>query len=148
MKPILALMVGISGSGKSTFAAGLKTSINATIIEPDAIRLELTGNSSDQSQNEKVFSLAFHRANGVLRQGKNVVVDATNIDKWSRKKWINIGKTNNAEIVAYVVNTGIELSKRRNSGRSRVVPTSVIDRQYSRLEFPTEAEGFDKIVSI
>lgn len=49
MKPILSLMVGISGSGKSTYANGLKTTLNSTIIEPDAIRLELTGNVEDQS---------------------------------------------------------------------------------------------------
>lgn len=148
MNPILALMVGVSGSGKSTYANGLKTSINATIVEPDAIRLELTGNASDQSQNDKVFSLAFKRAGDLLAQGKNVVIDATSVDKWSRSKWIDIGKKNNAEIRAYVITTPIELAKKRNLGRDRVVPDNVIDRQQSRLQLPTSSEGFDKIVVV
>lgn len=148
MNPILALMVGVSGSGKSTYANGLKTSINATIVEPDAIRLELTGNASDQSQNDKVFSLAFKRSSDLLAQGKNVVVDATSVDKWSRSKWIDLGKKNNAEIRAYVIKTPLELAKKRNLGRDRVVPDNVIDKQNSRLQMPTQDEGFDKIVIV
>ena len=148
MKPILSIVVGISGSGKSTYANGLKTSINEIIIEPDAIRLELTGNAADQSQNDKVFSLAFKRASDLLAQGKSVIVDATSVDKWSRAKWIDIGIKNDAEIRAYVIKTPIELAKKRNLSRDRIVPENVIDRQHSRLQMPTSHEGFDKIVIV
>lgn len=148
MKPILAVMVGISGSGKSTYANGLRTSLNATVVEPDAIRAELTGNASDQSQNELVFSTAFRRVNDLLAGGKNVVIDATSVDKWSRSKWVQIGKKNNAEVRAYVVSTPIDVAKKRNLSRSRVVPQNVIDKQHSRLEIPTPSEGFDKIVTV
>jgi len=148
MQPILAILIGISGSGKSTYANGLKTSLNATIVEPDAIRHELTGDASDQSQNAKVFSLAFKRANDLLAQGKNVVVDATSIDKRSRENWIKIGTANNAEIRAYVVKTPIETAKKRNLARDRVVPGNVIDNQLRRFQMPSTGEGFDRIVVV
>jgi len=49
MKPILSIMIGISGSGKSTFAEGLKTSLDAELVETDGIREELTGNAAVKS---------------------------------------------------------------------------------------------------
>ena len=58
-KPILAVMVGISGSGKSTYANGLKTSLKAELVETDAVRVELTGNAEDQSQNGRVIRNLF-----------------------------------------------------------------------------------------
>lgn len=148
MKPILAIMVGVSGSGKSTYADGLKTSLNATIVSTDDIRLELTGDATDQSKNDQVFATAFRRVDESLAIGKNTVIDATSVDRQSRKKWVQIGKKNGAEVRAYVLKTPIEVAKKRNLKRSRVVPDFVIDKQSKRLEIPTELEGFDKIVMV
>lgn len=148
MKPTLIVMVGISGSGKSTFANGLKTSLNATVVSTDDIRLELTGNAEDQSQNGRVFATARNRVNGLLAQGKNAVIDATSLSSKDRKEWVRIGKANDAEIIAYVVKTDIATAKKRNQGRDRKVPDFVIDRQFSKFSTPTPAEGFDKIVTV
>ena len=148
MKPILAVMVGIRGSGKSTYANGLKTSLKASVVSSDDIRMELTGDATDQSKNDEVFRTAHKRVNDLLAQGKNVVADATSVDKWSRKVWVDIGKRNGAEIRAYVIQTPIDVAKKRNLGRDRVVPDFVIDKQSKRLEMPTAAEGFDKIIVV
>ena len=141
-------MVGISGSGKSTFAAGLKTSLNATVVETDAIRLELTGNAEDQSQNGRVFGVAKKRVNDLLAQGKNTVIDATSLSVKDRKDWVQIGKNNHAEIVAYVVKTDLATAKKRNALRPRQVPEWVIDKQFAKFTTPTRAEGFDSITVV
>ncbi len=55
-KPILYVMVGLSGSGKSSIAKEIaKTSENTIIVSSDAIREELTGKVEDQIKNEEVF---------------------------------------------------------------------------------------------
>jgi predicted kinase len=148
MKTILAVMVGISGSGKSTFASNLKTSLNAELVETDAIRGELTGDPSDQTQNYKVFQIAKQRVENLLSQGKNVVIDATSVSVRDRKDWINIGKKHDAELRAYFINTSKEEAKRRNKTRERQVPDEVIDRQFSRLQMPKEEEGFDLVKTV
>lgn len=147
-KPILAVMVGISGSGKSTFSNGLKTSLNAELVETDAIRVELTGNAEDQTQNARVFGVARRRVDNILSQGKNAVIDATSVSVRDRKDWIDIAKNNNAEVRAYFVDTPVDVAKQRNRKRERKVPEDVIDRQASRLQPPTKAEGFDLVVVI
>ena len=148
MKPILAVMVGISGSGKSTYANGLKTALNAQLVETDAIREELTGDATDQSQNYRVFQVAKKRVNDLLAQGKNVIIDATSVSVRDRKDWIDIAKANNAEIRAYFIDTPIDVCKSQNRKRQRQVPDEVIDRQASRLESPTKAEGFDSVITV
>lgn len=147
-KPILAVMIGISGSGKSTYANGLKTSLNAQLVETDAIRIELTGNAEDQSQNGKVFEIARKRVNDYLSQGKNTIIDATSLTVRDRKDWIDIAKQNNAEARAYFIDTPIDICKSQNRKRERKVPEFVIDRQASKLQSPTKNEGFDSVTVI
>jgi len=141
-------MVGISGSGKSTFASGLRTSLKAELVETDAIRVELTGNAEDQSQNGRVFAVAKKRINDYLADGKNAIIDATSLDVKARKDWIEIGKANNAEVRAYFVDTPVDVAKRQNASRNRKVPEFVIDKQASRLQSPTKSEGFDSVTVI
>jgi len=148
MKPILSVMIGISGSGKSTYAQGLKTSLDSQLIETDDIREELTGNSEDQTRNREVFHIAKKRIKDILDQGKNAIIDATSVSVKSRKDWIDIGKESNAEIRAYFIDTPVDIAKIRNQKRKRKVPTEVIDRQASMLECPTKNEGFDSVTII
>jgi len=147
-RPILAVMIGISGSGKSTYANGLKTSLNAQLVETDEIRQELTGDAEDQSQNGKVFEIARKRVNDYLAQGKNTIIDATSLTIRDRKDWIEIGKANNAEIRAYFIDTPVSICKSQNSKRKRKVPEWVIDKQVSKLFSPTKSEGFDSITVV
>ena len=144
----LTLMVGISGSGKSTHAAKLARAYPADIVEPDAIRLELTGDASDQSRNGEVFRLAHSRTEAKLRSGISVVVDATNLDRKTRSKWIAIARRCAAEAHAIVVDTPVDVAKNRNNIRERVVPLGVIDKQARRLCYPSTTEGFAHITTV
>jgi len=76
------------------------------------------------------------------------VIDATCVSVPDRKDWIDIAKQNNAEVRAYFVDTPVDVAKQRNRKRERKVPEDVIDRQASRLQPPTKAEGFDLVVVI
>ena len=144
----LTLMVGVSGSGKSTHAAKLAQTLPSDIVEPDAIRLELTGNASDQSRNREVFQLAHSRAEAKLLAGINVVVDATNLDRKTRAEWLAIARRCGAEARAVVVDTPLDVAKNRNNVRERVVPLDVIDKQSTRFVRPTFAEGFAQIIVV
>ena len=144
----LTLMVGVSGSGKSTHAAKIASPLHAVIVEPDAIRKELTGNASDQSRNREVFQLAHSRAEAKLLAGINVVVDATNLDRKTRAEWLAIARRCGAEARAVVVDTPVDVAKKRNLARHRVVPLDVIDKQARRLCPPTSDEGFAHITTV
>lgn len=154
MKPILAVMVGISGSGKSTYGNGLKTSLTVENkkgtekVSTDDIRLELTGNAEDQTQNGRVFGIARARVSQFLGQDKNVIIDATSLSAKDRRDWKILGKTKGAEVRAYFINTPVSTAKARNAGRDRKVPEWVIDKQVAKLTPPTTAEGFDSVIVV
>ncbi len=77
--PLLTLMVGPSGSGKSKWCAR-----EEGVLSSDALRLAYTGSIQDQSRNEDVF-VALHRlAKARLDCGLPVVIDATNLRRRDR----------------------------------------------------------------
>ncbi len=86
--PTLTFLIGIPGSGKSTFINNNKFE-NTLIINPDSIRKELTGNISDRTRNYEVWTIAKQRAKEALSKNINVIIDGTNTAKSRRLQFIN-----------------------------------------------------------
>ena len=109
----LHIPVGISGSGKSTLWETLDPP--PLIICPDDIRLELTGDISNQSQNKRVFDLAFDRVFKAIGAGKDAFFDATNLQRKSIDTLLSIGKRFDAEIFVYLLedSKNVELCRAR-----------------------------------
>ena len=66
--PDVILPIGTSGSGKSTFIKSLPQK-NLVVIEPDAMRVEFTGNMNDKYRDKEIYIEAANRAIAAL-QGK------------------------------------------------------------------------------
>lgn len=91
--------IGISGCGKTTFGNTLKKeNSNLEIVCPDDIRKELTGDISDQSQNEKVWNICYSRIIHNLQDGKDVYLSATNLSKGGLKHLFKLTEKASAEI--------------------------------------------------
>jgi predicted kinase len=148
MESVLIVMIGVSGSGKSFHANKLQTYLDAKLVETDALRQELLCDVHDQTQNGRIFAEARRRVNNFLMEGHNVIIDATNLNPKDRKDWIKIGRDNGAEVHARFINVSSELAKKRNGQRTRQVPEWVIDKQLSKLQPPSLAEGFNLIVKV
>lgn len=111
-KPKLYVMVGLSGSGKSTIAKEIaETEENTIIVSSDAIREELTGKVEDQSKNEEVFKIFHKRIREELENKHNVVADATNITMKSRRAILSNVRSLDVHRVAYFVPKPFEQCK-------------------------------------
>lgn len=141
----LYIMIGIPGSGKSTYA---KNNIcNAKIVNTDAIRKELYGDSNIQGDGYRVFSIALNRIHNILNNGDNVVFDAMNLKRADRKRVMK--KTpEGTEFVAVFMNTPLEESINRNNKRERHVPEDIIESKFLRLQPPSYNEGYIKIIEV
>ena len=139
----LYVMIGIPGSGKSTFA---KEHPEMNVVCPDKIRQELFGDAENQEQGRKVFQIAFNRARKLLDAGQDVIFDSTNVRRKYRKDYFK--KFPDVSKVAIFVNTSIDECKRRNAGRDRKVSDAVIDRMAKNLNPPTYDEGWQEIIEI
>jgi predicted kinase len=124
-------MIGPAGSGKSTAAKNLFQ--NCLRVCPDSVRRELFGDEADQREPAKVFETAYRSMEDAMCNGFDVVFDATNTTTMARKRVLDRVDAIQHTAVAVYMNTPLEECKRRNQQRGRVVPDSVIDRQYSNM---------------
>lgn len=137
----LHILSGIPGSGKSTVAS----SIPGHLVSTDNIRKFLWKDESITSHDKLVFEIAESIINYLLRRGKDVIFDATNISALKRKKYINLAKAHNAKVILHWVNVPVETAIERNLNRQRKVPIRVIRAMHKSFQEPRIKEGLDKI---
>ena len=144
-RPSLILLVGIPGSGKSTYAEEyIKNNPNTIHLSSDQIREELWGNEATQGDNNEVFSLMQSRAIEALNNGQSVVYDATNVTRKDRAGII-AACPKFAKIECHIVWAPIEICIERDAARERTVGKEVIDRMLKRFQSPYFDEGIDEI---
>lgn len=141
----LVIMVGLPGSGKSTYATKYTTQDRTTLVSTDEIRGELYGNPETQGNAQDVFNEAYRRIEIALRAGDTVVFDATNLKARNRRYIINKFRPLADSIIAEYLNTPIEECIHRDELRSRTVGYEVIQRMARGMTEPRLDEGFDLV---
>lgn len=111
----LVLMVGTSGSGKSTFAA--RHFSPSEIVSSDQCRGIVSDDETNQEATEDAFKLVHFIAGTRLRRRKLTVVDATNVRPEDRAQLVHIAKVHHALVVAFVINPGEDICQARNVDR-------------------------------
>lgn len=150
---ILYMMVGISGSGKTTVARDIARTHASPYTYPivfssDDIREELYGDANCQDNPSKVFALLHARIWEHLRSGEVAIYDATNLSAKRRKAFLTdlANQKIDCKKICVVVPTHHEVCKARQSMRDRQVPDEVVDRQLRQFEAPYYNEGWDLIM--
>ena len=144
-KPKLILLIGIPGSGKTTYARKyIPKHPNTVHLSSDTIRLELWGDEATQGDNNEVFSLMQKRAIEALNNGKSVVYDATNMTRKDRS-YIISQCPKFVHIEAHIIWAPIEMCIERDASRKRTVGKAVIDRMLKKFQAPYYDEGIDEI---
>lgn len=149
IKPTLYVMIGIPGSGKSTFARGVLCKIhNAMHVSRDEIRSRLAKDYSEEFVKDNE-SLVYKEYIGTIRVGLlvgDVVADATQYTAKSRKNLLKNLSLNDVDVVYVVLNTPLKVCKERNSSRKgrEYVSEDKIDFFFNHLELPYELSDFEK----
>ncbi|GHO54661.1 ATP-binding protein [Ktedonobacter robiniae] len=131
----LLLLIGLQGSGKSTFYRTRFASSHA-YVSKDLLR-----------NNRRPARRQLQQVEDALRQGQLVVVDNTNASRAERSELIELGKRLGARVIGYYFAADVTRSRERNArreGRQRV-PDVAIFATLKRLERPDYSEGFDEL---
>lgn len=144
-RPSLILLVGIPGSGKTTYANRYIEEHSGMIhLSSDKIRKELWGDEATQGDNNEVFYRMQQRAIDGLNFGYNVIYDATNITRKDRAGII-AACPKFAKIECHIIWAPIETCIERDAARKRTVGKEVIDRMLKRFQAVYYDEGIHEI---
>jgi protein phosphatase len=116
----LVLLIGPSGSGKSSF--GRKHFLPTEVVSSDFCRGLVADNENEQSATGDAFELLHAIVRKRLARGKLTVIDATNVQPESRKPLLEIAREFHVLPVAIVFDLSERLCQDRNVTR--------LDRQF------------------
>lgn len=140
----LIMMIGIPGSGKTTYSKDLSKEYNAKVISSDKVRQTYVGIKEND-----VFPTVFRLCIEELKENRNVILDATHITPKVRKRTFDALDEFNVpyEKVAVYVDTPVDVCVRRVEKRNQdpnelFLPLEVIASYGSNIVPPSLSEGF------
>jgi polynucleotide kinase-phosphatase len=111
----LVVLIGASGSGKSTFAR--KHFRPTEVLSSDFCRGLVSDDENDQSATDDAFDVLHYIAAKRLEAGRLTVVDATNVSPESRKPLVALARKYHVIPVAVVFHVPERLAHERNASR-------------------------------
>lgn len=154
--PTLTILVGLPASGKSTWRAE-NTAENTHIFSTDDIIERVAKN--EKSTYSGVFKKTIGTANKIaareladaFRDGRDVVIDRTNMTPGARRKYVQAAPKNyKINCVCWLppatVDDWKELWARLSSREGKEIPENVIKKMHADFVWPDRSEGFDNIL--
>ncbi|MFJ1977034.1 polynucleotide kinase-phosphatase [Streptomyces albogriseolus] len=144
----LVVLIGASGSGKSTFA---RRHFKPTeVISSDFCRGLVADDENDQSASRDAFDVLHYIAGKRLAAGRRTVVDATSVQQDARRQLIDLARQHDVLPIAIVLDVPEEVCAERNAARTdrAGMPRRVIRRHIRELRRGLrhlEREGFRKV---
>lgn len=131
VKKTMVLMIGLQGSGKSTFCQ--------SVLGDAYVRINL-----DTLKTRHRESLLLQEC---MEQGKSFVIDNTNPTREDRLRYIPLAKAAGYRIVGYFMESKLKTCLERNAQREgkAKIPSTAIAATSNRLQMPSYAEGFDAL---
>ncbi|GAB3928007.1 polynucleotide kinase-phosphatase [Kribbella albertanoniae] len=143
----LIVLVGVSGSGKSTFA---RKHFKATeVISSDFCRGLVSDDENDQAATKDAFEVLHFIAGKRLAAGRLTVIDATNVQPEARRELVALAREYDVLPVAIVLDPPERVAVERNEQRpDRQFGAQVVTRQLGQLKRGLRSlkrEGFRKV---
>ncbi|MGW7444988.1 AAA family ATPase [Kitasatospora sp. NPDC054795] len=140
----LTVLVGLSGAGKSTYAARWPASWTLNL---DSYREMATDDAADQSATPVALQIQDLFLDARLSRRLTTIIDSTTLLPHARAHLLARARYWQRPCVAVLVDTPLDQCRRQNAARARVVPDHVLTDQHSQL--PTVerllGEGFHAV---
>lgn len=144
------MLIGIQGSGKSTYALELAKKLKCEIVSTDRVRMD----NPDWPESE-IWPEVYKRCSDALKADLDVVYDATNTTPKVRKRFVdNVSSLGaNVKMGAYFFDTPTNLCVQRVKTRNQEatqpeLPISVVYSYAASIIYPTLDEGFEFVKRI
>jgi predicted kinase len=137
----LLLLKGLPASGKTTFAKELvRKDGNWVRVNKDDLRNMLHGGKWSSSREKKIIACERTLVGTLLGEGKNVVVDDTNLNPIHERYFKGLTESHNADFEIKEFDTPLEECIKRDNARPNGVGETVIRKMYNQYLKPAPAK--------
>lgn len=147
----LILMMGVPGSGKSTYAKKILGD-NDIYLSRDIIRYALVKEDEEYfSKENEVLQKFIQSVDKALTRAKRyVIADATHLNRGSRDKLLRNLENRPNHIYVIFIDVPLEVALERNKQRTgrALVPESAIINMYKSISIPTKHEKIDAVYKV
>jgi predicted kinase len=157
IKPKIYIMIGLPGSGKSTWIRTHLKNEDFILVSSDDIIDTIAAEQGITYSEAFKSSIGFATGemkrifDDAVKQNKNIVWDQTNVSKKKRKGILN-KVPNNYKKIAVVFETEDAVIAQRLKTRAeetgKHIPSHVVDSMAKSWQSPTKEEGFDEIIKV
>lgn len=149
--PKLYVLVGVPGSGKSTWARGQSWATDCEYVSTDDL-VEAHAQSVGRTYTEvfdqympEAIRLMVRQVDAAKRAGRDIIWDQTSTTVASRARKFYMLPDYYAIAVVFSTPDYEELQRRLSNRPGKTIPDGVVEQMIAQYEEPTELEGFKEI---
>lgn len=152
--PTYTMLIGVPGSGKSTWLTKQPIDCNCTIIVSTDNFIEMKATASGKTYSEvfkNEIKAATRQMNQViedaLAKGLDIIHDQTNVTAKARKNKLDqIPNGYRKVAIFFATPDRAELQRRLDGRPGKTIPYNIVMGMVSQIERPTADEGFDEVI--
>lgn len=155
-KPVAYILVGLPGSGKSTWMRNLMSSDEEYVVVSSDDEIEKYAKSKGLTYSD-VFdeyvktatSLMNHKFKEAIQNNMNIIWDQTNMNSKKRRSILQQLSQRYRKVAVVFQVDDSELDRRlkkRAQEEGKHIPNHVIDSMRRSFEMPSRSEGFDEVI--
>lgn len=133
-KPILYLICGCSGVGKTHFATSFAKEKNIVYLGADDFYAKINGSELIRTNKFKVWQALFSAIHELENEGKSCVVDTNGLSAASRDEFLNWFPSFEHHLI--YIEAPEELRQSNNLKRERQVPQEAMTAMFFKAEVP------------
>ncbi len=140
--PVLIIISGLPGTGKSYLSRGLAQQLASVILESDALRKRLCHTVTYSArESHRLFNTCHSLIEELLRKGISVIFDATNLVEQHRERLYRISQRLNVKLIIVSVEAPRDVTLQRLKSRSQGIDTEDNSDADSRVYYGMRAKA-------